>query len=463
MQRSHYLSRFLGISLSICFLFGNSACADGHGDSKRTDRFKEYRSSLASIPLPWEFHTGLEQDLKQISSGYNQEFFKEFKHQSATEPYGLLGEKHSYSILVDLIPGDYSMVPVFTVFDSLGRKVDSLLPYQHSGFDPFYHGIEYLSVNDQFLIEVRDTVRVKKEDVDGNPIDSTLRISTGLSTYSLNQKGQFEKKEVFRKDLDPVSREEQAHRLMTYNIRYDNPNDGENRWDLRKGSLVTKVDSLSPDIIGFQEVLQRQLSFLDSALEGYSYYGLGREDGQSKGEFAPIFYRKRNYQVLDTKTMWLSETPHQVSVGWDAALERIATIMLFKDLNSGDSLLVLNAHFDHRGSEARSQSASLIVNQLEAFYQKGMPIVIMGDFNAEPKSEPIAIFKSAYQDAVSKSTVSEMGTFNAFNSEAEAQKRIDYMFTANLQLQSYQCLDLRRPNGLVVSDHLPIIIEIKLP
>lgn len=254
-----------------------------------------------------------------------------------------------------------------------------------------------------------------------------------------------------------------THRLMTYNIRYDNPNDGVNRWELRKMSLVKKVDSLSPDIIGFQEVLQRQLSFLDSALEGYSFYGLGRKDGQSKGEFAPIFYRKEKYQVLDTKTMWLSETPHQVSLGWDAALERIATIVLFKDLKSGDSLLILNTHFDHRGSEARKQSVQLIVDQLEAFYQQGMPIVIMGDFNAEPKSEPIKIIKRKYQDAAAKSIASERGTYNAFDSEAKAQKRIDYMFSANLHLQSYQCLDLRRPNGLVVSDHLPILIDIKLP
>ena len=44
-------------------------------------------------------------------------------------------------------------------------------------------------------------------------------------------------------------------KLMTYNIRYDNPNDGDNNWDNRKETLVNQILFYKPDIVGTQEGL----------------------------------------------------------------------------------------------------------------------------------------------------------------------------------------------------------------
>ena len=80
-------------------------------------------------------------------------------------------------------------------------------------------------------------------------------------------------------------------KVISYNIRYDNPDDGENNWKYRKETLINYFNENKPDLVGMQEVLITQLSFLDKSLDEYKYVGVGREDGKSKGEYSPIFYR----------------------------------------------------------------------------------------------------------------------------------------------------------------------------
>lgn len=149
----------------------------------------------------------------------------------------------------------------------------------------------------------------------------------------------------------------QEIKVMTYNIKYDNVNDTVNNWNDRKEKLVELIKHYGPSFIGMQEALHRQVAYIDSSLTDFSYIGVGREDGKVQGEYSEIHYDSTRYKVLEHKTFWLSETPDKVSVGWDAALERICTYGLFEDLNSGKKLWVFNTHFDHRGKTAREKSA----------------------------------------------------------------------------------------------------------
>ena len=100
--------------------------------------------------------------------------------------------------------------------------------------------------------------------------------------------------------------------VISYNIRYDNPDDGQNKWDLRKHKVLSYLKETAPDIIGMQEVLKHQLFFLNDAMEEYSFVGVGREDGKSKGEYSPILYNTRNLKLVERNTFWLSETPCDV-------------------------------------------------------------------------------------------------------------------------------------------------------
>ena len=135
-------------------------------------------------------------------------------------------------------------------------------------------------------------------------------------------------------------------KVISYNIRYNNPNDGINVWENRKSTITKFLVDENPDFAGLQEVTFSQLSFLIESLKNYSFIGVGREDGKTKGEYSPIFYNNKKYKVISNKTFWLSSTPKKVSVGWDASMERICTYGLFENLSSKEKVWVFNTHFD---------------------------------------------------------------------------------------------------------------------
>ena len=53
--------------------------------------------------------------------------------------------------------------------------------------------------------------------------------------------------------------------LMTFNIRYDNPGDGANRWSERKEAATDLLKAQRPDVVGLQEALPGQLTDLKAA------------------------------------------------------------------------------------------------------------------------------------------------------------------------------------------------------
>jgi endonuclease/exonuclease/phosphatase family metal-dependent hydrolase len=149
-------------------------------------------------------------------------------------------------------------------------------------------------------------------------------------------------------------------KVISYNIRYNNPNDGVNIWDNRKSTVTEFISNEEADFVGMQEVLNSQLTDLMGSLIEYDYVGVGRDDGKNKGEYSPILFDKNKYKVLRSNTFWLSETPNKISVGWDASMERICTYGLFENRNSSKKIWVFNTHFDHVGVLAREKSIELI-------------------------------------------------------------------------------------------------------
>jgi endonuclease/exonuclease/phosphatase family metal-dependent hydrolase len=193
-------------------------------------------------------------------------------------------------------------------------------------------------------------------------------------------------------------------------------------------------------------------------MKKYSYIGVGREDGKTKGEYSPILYRKDTFEVLDSGTFWLSDTPSQISVGWDAALERICSYARFLNRQSGKEFWMFNTHFDHIGVQARANAARLIVKKINALNTSSLPVVITGDFNLEPYEEPIQIMQSSFED-VQKELASiepNYGTFNGFNTLSSGERRIDYIFQKGFKLSEVGHLWLKTKNGYWLSDHHPV-------
>ncbi|NJN27347.1 MAG: endonuclease/exonuclease/phosphatase family protein [Cyclobacteriaceae bacterium] len=252
--------------------------------------------------------------------------------------------------------------------------------------------------------------------------------------------------------------------VLTYNIRYGLANDGENRWDLRKTGLAKQLLFYEPDVFGVQEALDFQVAFLDSVLQEYDYYGLGREDGHTQGETTTIFFKKAKFRVLEKTTFWLSETPEVVSTGWDAALPRICSAVLLQLRENGRQFWVMNTHFDHVGVEARKNSAKLIVAKMHEINRQNLPLILMGDFNLEPHSEAIQYLSMQLHDSkknAKRVVFGPEGTFQGFNLQDPLTRRIDYIFTdkTKVEVLKYAVLTDSK-NQKFYSDHLPVFVEL---
>lgn len=263
---------------------------------------------------------------------------------------------------------------------------------------------------------------------------------------------------------------EQTLRVMTFNIRFDNPGDGENAWLNRKEFAASTIRLHQADVVGVQEALLHQLEDLTELLPGLSWIGTGRnKDGG--GEYSAILYKTERLEAVDHDTFWLSETPDVPgSQSWDAMLPRIGTWAHFRDKQTGKEFVVLNTHFDHRGEIARLESARLIMSEL-AGIADGLPVVVMGDLNTTEKDEPYSVLtESALSDGRElldgfyHSVHGHHGptsTWNGFTAIVP-DRRIDYIFVSEGITVNQHAILADQEDGLFPSDHLPVLAEITL-
>jgi endonuclease/exonuclease/phosphatase family metal-dependent hydrolase len=256
--------------------------------------------------------------------------------------------------------------------------------------------------------------------------------------------------------------------LMTYNLRYDNPGDGENSWPERKEVLLSQILFYQPDVLGTQEGLEHQLRYLEEHMGSYKYVGVARADVKEngKGEYSAVFYNVDKFKNLKSGTFWLSDTPEKASRGWDASLNRICTYILLQDKNSGKRFWVFNTHFDHKGAEARKKSAALIIKKIREINKEDLPVFLMGDFNLTPDQSPIKYIAGKLNDSKTVSKQLPFGpdeTFNGFKVCENRDRRIDYIFVSpkNITVKKYGVLanvkKMKYP-----SDHYPVFISAEI-
>ena len=265
--------------------------------------------------------------------------------------------------------------------------------------------------------------------------------------------------------ISDLKGENVIHSIVTYNIKYDDRSTQQNSWIMRKEGMIELINSISPDILGIQEGLMHQVDYLDTNLNSFRYVGVGRDDGNKKGEFCAIYYNKNKYRLIKSSTFWLSENPSEVSIGWDAALERICTYAQLETLNGNNKIWIFNTHFDHFGKMAREQSAKLLIKKIRNINTDGEPTVVMGDFNALDNSKVIEVLKKEFKDSMEiseKMHNGPIGTFNNFLPKQEITKRIDYIFINGMKIVSHEHVNKKLDNGNHISDHLPVLTKMKI-
>ena len=246
-------------------------------------------------------------------------------------------------------------------------------------------------------------------------------------------------------------------KVMSYNIRLGSANDGTNSWVYRCGATIEMLEDQKPDVFGVQEALKDQIDFLEEFAENYDYVGVGRDDGKKDGEYMAIFWNKKTVKLLDWGTFWLSETPEEPSMGWDAACKRTATWALMKDRRTGKRFYFVNTHLDHVGVEARKNGLKLIVGRIDDINPKGYPMVLTGDFNIKPTAPELTELDSCMKSARKfASQTDSHATFNNWG-KAKGDEIIDYIYYSGFSsCLEYQTVTKKYYDRKFISDHYPI-------
>ncbi len=252
----------------------------------------------------------------------------------------------------------------------------------------------------------------------------------------------------------------------SYNIWCGVSEEGPNPWRERFERLRDQIRFYEYDLLGMQEVRPEQIAMFRT-MEEYDLLGTGRE-GPGEGEHMTILYRRDRLELLDSATFWLSETPGEISLGWDAAYNRICTWAKFRDKVGGQEFYFFNTHFDHMGEVARVESARLLTAQIAAIAgESSLPVLCTGDFNSLPGSEPIRQMMS------SLSCAREVSVAPAYNAAVTCRGHdvcsdpkvpgveIDYIFVnEGVQVLKYGVLTDNN-STYYPSDHLALLARVK--
>ncbi len=256
---------------------------------------------------------------------------------------------------------------------------------------------------------------------------------------------------------------EQEVTIMSYNLKFG----GSGKYDVDHRAPLVKenIEAFHPDSFGTQECNEFWFNYLSDNLEDYEGVGIGR-DGNRESEASPVFYLKDKYELVDSGTFWLSETPDEVSKGWDGMYKRVCTYAVLKDKETGFEYAHFNAHFDHLGIAARLESVSVVSSKI-AEKCGGIPVVFTGDLNDEEGSVMYnRILESGMRDSkfLAEETMSH-GTYHGYSKITELMrvKPIDFCFVNDMctGVSSY-FVDTQKYDGIYPSDHHPIIIELTL-
>ncbi len=268
-------------------------------------------------------------------------------------------------------------------------------------------------------------------------------------------------------------------RVMSFNIRYGTADDGEDSWPLRRNLVAQVIAQQDPDILGVQEALHFQLDELMSGLGDYALIGIGRDDGRTRGEYTAILYRASRFELDETDTFWLSDTPEiPGSTSWGNHITRICTWARLVDRESGNSFYVYNVHLDHESQDSRELSAELLAERI-AMRTYPDHVIVTGDFNAGEQNSAMRYLRGEVERAWAKSDTAppapglidtfrrvhpdatDVGTFNAFRGVTTGE-RIDAILVSRDWSVQDAAIVRTSSGGRYPSDHFPVSAVLRL-
>ena len=251
--------------------------------------------------------------------------------------------------------------------------------------------------------------------------------------------------------------------VISFNIRVDNAADGTNVWRNRRDAVVTMIECERPMLLGLQEAQPHQITYLSEHCPDYAWYGLGRDTGKvppatdsyAAEETMAVFWRTAELELLDKGTFWLSETPDQVSKGWDASYRRTCTWAGFRHKKSGQTCYFFNTHLDNDGKVAREESIKLLVSRMKTINSKRRVSFLTADFNSNVTDACFAPLHVYMRDARANAAVSD--DYPSWNGYGASTGRLDHVFFSGDNCTAREFRTLRGDYGVpYISDHYPV-------
>lgn len=265
--------------------------------------------------------------------------------------------------------------------------------------------------------------------------------------------------------LDGVPvKEEEATRIMSFNVRCKD--DPEGSIDNRSQICVEIINQYAPDSFGVQEATPKWLRIFDKEVgDRYARVGESRDFFGPFSEYNCVYYLKDKYNLLDSGTFWLSETPYKkYSVDYDSACRRIASWAVLEDKTTGEVYTHINTHLDHVLESTRDAQSKVLLAEMAKLQTQGT-VVITGDFNTFRDGDVYASMIAGADDAAATADIAvEAGiTFHNYGKkEDKGQGAIDFIFvTKGTPVDTYKVIK-NTVQGMYPSDHYPIIADIHI-
>jgi len=227
-------------------------------------------------------------------------------------------------------------------------------------------------------------------------------------------------------------------RVMSFNVRYANPQDGPNYWEHRRDLALQRIRAFLPDLLGLQEC-QSQIHkpFLTAGLPEYTFQGVERlGPGGAGTEISAILFRTEAFDLLAQRHFWLSQTPDVPgTLAWGSALPRTVECAHLRHRASGRELYFFNTHLDYIPSAALG-GAGLLRAEIESL-PAGSRVILTGDFNADKTSETYRTLLGQGTNPPLRDSLREAGcppemegSFHGFGAEASPQA-IDWILISS--------------------------------
>lgn len=255
-------------------------------------------------------------------------------------------------------------------------------------------------------------------------------------------------------------------RLMSSNIRYDNPNDGDRSWQYRRDALLKSIHDFSPLILATQERREPQLRNLQ---EGLTHLVLADKHREWIAErmYPCLFYHPAHIEPSDSGDIWLSETPQVPgSKSFDSAFPRLLTWLRGRFIKNGAPFLAANVHLDHLEPHTRARQVQVLIQELTPLLNKEDAFILMGDFNESPDDEVRSLLRESFEDLYDPWFIldkNEEVSHHDLHGNTKTGSRIDWILV-NRKFKPFDIyLDKHNFKGIYPSDHFPVKAILNLP